>query len=92
LILIGHVQLSVEDPYASDTAPRPTAGGRPLSCYATMSVGPFSDKKQARKGQSRDQGLLNARYSVLNIIQMPSWKPRPDRGGPLGGAGRFWQA
>src|SRR5262249_21391929 len=50
LILIGHVQLSVEDPYASDTASPAHRKRLAPSCYATMSVWPFSNKKQARKG------------------------------------------
>ena len=50
LILIGHVQLSVEDPTRALQHPGPPVGDRPLSCNAAVSMGPICDKKQARLG------------------------------------------
>lgn len=50
LILIGHVQLSVEDPTRAPQHPGRPADDWPLSCNALFSMGLNCDKKQARLG------------------------------------------
>src|SRR5688572_632737 len=54
LILIGHVQLSVEDPTRGAPTPRPTGRRSAPSCNAAVSMGPICDKKQARLGEKRE--------------------------------------
>jgi hypothetical protein len=54
LILIGHVQLSVEEPHASAPTPRPTARDRPLAATPRSAWGRFAIKSKPDWGAKRE--------------------------------------
>jgi hypothetical protein len=70
--LIGHVQLSVEDPTRALQHPGPPADDRPLSCNAMVSMGLNCDKKQARsRGKTGTESPIRCLRASLHPLCSP---------------------
>jgi hypothetical protein len=71
LILIGHVQLSVEEPHASAPTPRPIAGDRPLAVTPHSAWGRFATKSKPDRGQNGNLLFVAMRYVIVPAVRMP---------------------